>query len=84
MRSLIAALFLLALTACSTLETAADRARDFASQHPVVTAAAGVAVAAGGYALANQHQHHAPRPFPGCPEPQQVPTAVLLHPCGAP
>jgi hypothetical protein len=49
-----------------------------------VTAAAGVAVAAGVYALANQHQHHAPRPFPGCPEPQQVPTAVLLHPCGAP
>lgn len=46
---------LLCLAACSTLETAADHARNFAHSHPVLTAVA-VGVAVG--SIASHHHHH--------------------------
>jgi hypothetical protein len=49
----IAVLAILSLIACSTLETAADHARDFAGRHPIVTTVATVAVVAGAYTLAH-------------------------------
>jgi hypothetical protein len=59
-RRLAVLLLAIPLPACSTLETAADRARDFAAAHPIVTAVAGGAVAGSIAAtiVANQHHHH--------------------------
>lgn len=61
---LLALLALAALPACSTVEAAADRTRDFAAAHPIVTAVAGGAVAGSIAAtiIANDHHHHASVP----------------------
>lgn len=52
--SIALALFL--ITGCSTLESAAEHARTFARQHPVVTGVA-VAVIVGGTVAALDHHH---------------------------
>jgi hypothetical protein len=58
---LVTALILGTLPACATVENAADRARDFASSHPVLTSvAAGFAV--GSIALAASHHTHHDQP----------------------
>jgi hypothetical protein len=57
----IAALCLLPLSACATLETAADHVRDFAHSHPVLTSVA-AGVAAGSIAASLQHHGHHQEP----------------------
>jgi hypothetical protein len=50
-------LALLSLTACTTIESAANHARDFVVAHPVITAVA-VGVVAGSIAVVADHHHH--------------------------
>ncbi len=52
------------LSACATLETGADLARDFVVAHPIVTAIA-VGVVAGSITLAAEHYHRLPQFAPG-------------------
>jgi hypothetical protein len=58
----MSAALVLTLSGCATFEDAADRARTFATQHPVVTGVA-TAVVVGGvvYAL-DHHGHHSEPP----------------------
>jgi hypothetical protein len=49
------ALALLALSGCSTLETASDHAHDFAARHPVAVAV-GTAIVVGGAVYALDHR----------------------------
>lgn len=53
----------LALSGCATVETAADRARDFAIQHPIVTAV-GATIIIGGIVVAVDHHHYDAAPMP--------------------
>jgi hypothetical protein len=71
----LAAASIFALPACSTLEASADRARDFASRHPIATTVAAAAVGAGIYALA----HHDHEPYQPIRRPEE-PYPCARHP----
>lgn len=60
----IAAVSLLCLSGCATVERAAEPVHDFVVAHPAVVAV-GVALAMGGLEISqNHHTHRAPAPVP--------------------
>lgn len=53
---------LVTFAGCATLEHGADQVRDFAHEHPVVTAIAAGAAAGAIVAAADRHHHHGGAP----------------------